>query len=165
MHFGIEKMEKSVRTFDSEIIIDSSSRWFFRGNEITLDTVLAYFRENLYEDEGGIYIFNSYGNLSEKGYVTCIGYPLKIVDLESQENSLSFIGDNKSKLSMKETDIFVDPDNRLLVRKKDEKRLLYVCSRDVHTRLGDYIEDENGNFFLKYGNYSLPIQEFPVRER
>lgn len=157
-------MEKSVRSFDSEIIIDSSSRWFFRGNEITLDTVLTYFRENLFEDEQGIYIFNTYGNLTEKGYLTCIGYPLRVVNLEFAETSLIFIGDNKSTLPLSESKIFVDREHRLVIRRKNEKYLSYVCSRDVHTKLGEFIEEEeDGSFSLKYGNESLVIEEFPGR--
>jgi hypothetical protein len=79
-------MENLPRIFDSEIIITEANKWMFRGNEITLDSVLKFFKENLSEDEEGIFITNTYGNLTEKGYVTCMGFPLQFIRWEEEND-------------------------------------------------------------------------------
>jgi hypothetical protein len=112
-------METSPRIFDSEIIITRNSKWIFRGNEITLDSVLKYFKENLFEDEKGVFISNRYGELSEKGYVTLEGFALKIIGYEEEEDNLTLLGDNSQKLSLEEIEFHADFDKKLYIKKKN----------------------------------------------
>ncbi|HNI96239.1 MAG TPA: hypothetical protein PL169_09245, partial [Leptospiraceae bacterium] len=73
-----------MRIFDCEIRIDENSRWFFRGNEIIHENVLRHFKENLGEDEKGIFILNQYGDLTEKGYLYSEGFPLRLVSISGK---------------------------------------------------------------------------------
>ena len=149
--------EKSQRVFDSEIIIDEKSRWYFRGNEITLDSVLSYFKENLDEDENGIFILNTYGELSEKGYVSCMGYPLKFIDYQIESGQLFLLGDNKQKFSLQDLQLHADLEEKIFFKKKGQKYLKYSLNRDTHSKISEYIEEENGNYFLKYANHVQKI--------
>lgn len=152
-------MENTTRIFDSEIIIDESDRWFFRGNEITLITVLNYFKENMDEDENGIFIKNTYGNLSEKGYVTCHGSPLKLIHLESNDSILYFFGDNLKKIPLMELEFSTDSKRRIIAKKNGNKYLYYVLSRDLQTRIADFLEEERGKYFIRFGGCSKEIPE------
>ena len=49
-------MTTTPRKFDSEIRISQSGDWIFRGQKITQENVLEFFKKNIIEDEFGIYI-------------------------------------------------------------------------------------------------------------
>ena len=150
-------METSPRIFDSEIIITSNSKWIFRGSEITLDSVLKYFKENLFEDEKGAYISNRYGELSEKGYVTLEGFALKIIGYEQEEDDLYLLGDNSQKLSLEEIEFHADFEKKLYIKKNTDKFLKYFLTRDPHSKIANYLEEEGDDFFIHYGKWKKKV--------
>ncbi|NBU97415.1 MAG: hypothetical protein EBS19_04215 [Spirochaetia bacterium] len=150
-------METSPRIFDSEIIITPNSKWIFRGNEITLDSVLKYFKENLSEDEKGVFITNRYGELSEKGYVTLEGFALKIIGYEEEGEDLYLIGDNSQKLSLDEIEFHADFEKKLYIRKKTDKFLKYFLTRDPHSKIANFLEEEGDDFFIHYGKWKKKV--------
>jgi hypothetical protein len=150
-------MENAPRIFDSEIIVTENSHWMFRGNEITLESVLNYFKENLSEDDSGIFITNTYGNLTEKGYITCFGFPLKLIRWEEEQGQLYLIGDNLLKMSLDELDFYADLDQKLFVKRKGDQFLKYSLNRDTHSKLSQYLEEEGEDFYIQYGNLKKKV--------
>ena len=150
-------MENPPRIFDSEIIITEASKWMFRGNEITLDSVLKYFKENLSEDEEGIFITNTYGNLTEKGYVTCNGYPLRFVRWEEENDGFYLIGDNLLKFSLEDLDFYADSDEKLYVKHKGDTFLKYSLNRDTHTKMSQFLDQDSDGYFIQYRNLKKKV--------
>ncbi len=150
-------MEISPRIFDSEIIVTPNSRWMFRGNEITLESVLKYFKENLSEDEEGVFISNQYGKLSEKGYITLQGFPLKIIGYEEEDDDFFFLGDNSQKISLEDIEFHADSEEKLYVKKKSDKLIKYSLTRDPHTKISNYLEQDGEDFYIQYKNWKKKV--------
>ncbi|MCB1141924.1 MAG: hypothetical protein H7A24_05260 [Leptospiraceae bacterium] len=153
-------MEENTRKFDSEIKISSENKWYYRESEIVLDKVLDFFKENLNEDELGIYIFNQYKQFSEKGYLECEGIPLRILNLEENNELLYFYSENLKKFSILESNFYFDPSGSLFVIPKDQKLLKYRFSRDTLQYLSRYLIQDGENYYLEFRNSKIPILEF-----
>lgn len=56
----------------------SAGRWFTGSKEIVNYKVISHFKQNLFRDEKGIYIYQTFKQFSEKGYITVEGPLLEV---------------------------------------------------------------------------------------
>ena len=145
-----------ARKFDSEIRVGAHDEWVFRGNEITQEDVLLYFKQNLQEDEAGIYIENRFGDLEENGYVEIRGFSLQAIYFEwddflkmSCDDKKTFSGDEVQFFRTKQEDFFFTPMGKRFLR--------YRISRNATGKLMEFLEEVSGEFFLKKDKTSYPI--------
>ncbi|MCB1179359.1 MAG: hypothetical protein KDK36_17390, partial [Leptospiraceae bacterium] len=115
-------MSKPPRIFDSEIIVNENNRWFFRGNEIIQENVLEFFKKSLFEDDKGIYIHNTHGELSEQGYITSFGFPLKIINwIQNEDGKMYFVLDSGETIEPIEINFYYDSSEKLFCMRKKDK--------------------------------------------
>jgi hypothetical protein len=153
-------MENKPRIFNSEITIDDNNRWFFRGQEIVHSYVLDFFRENLFEDEKGIYILNTYGKFSEKGYLTCNGFPLFLIFVEETEDSLVFHSNNSKTYTLEELNFYFDDKQRLFCIHKNQRLLKFGLSKSVLNFLSEFLTEEEDKYFLTFNQIKKEINQF-----
>lgn len=147
--------ETPIRIFDCEVSVDEKSRWFFRGNEIIHENVLRHFKENLNEDESGIFILNRYGKLTEKGYISSEGFPLKLVRLSGS----SFFDETGKEYSA--TEFFFYESSRFgLFASTKKKKIFFSLSRDFCGAMSSYMEEEEGETYLKLAESKIQIVQF-----
>lgn len=157
-------MSTKSRIFNSEIIIDTQNRWFYKGNEIVHPSVLDFFRENLNEDEKGIFIQNTYGAFSEKGYLECQGFPLFFYQVFEKDFTLQFEANNKKIFSINELNFFYDSQERLFAIHKLQKFIKYGFSKNVLNQISNYLQiDEKGEYKITYKNSCYEIKFFPAQ--
>ena len=77
----------------TDINIRENGEWYTGNRKIINTNVLDYFQSNLHRDEKGIYIFNRFGEFSEKGYVKIKGPVMPVIDLDQDRFLLK--GDKK----------------------------------------------------------------------
>lgn len=147
-----------MRIFDCEIRIDENSRWFFRGSEIIHENVLRHFKENLGEDEKGIFILNQYGDLTEKGYLHSEGFPLRLVSISGK----SFFDETGKEYSA-DGFIFYENSRFGVFASTERKKIFFSLSRDFCGAMSSFMEEEGGEVFLKLGDSKIRIQEFEGR--
>lgn len=154
-------MSTKSRIFNSEIIIDSQNRWFYKGNEIVHPNVLDFFKENLQEDEKGIFIQNVYGSFSEKGYLECRGFPVFFFQVWEEDTTLKFEGNNKKIFLASELNFFYDDKERLFAIPKEQKFIKYGFSKNVLNQISNWLQvDENGEYKIIYKNCSYEVKNF-----
>lgn len=157
-------MQTKSRIFNSEIIIDEQNRWFYRGNEIVHPSVLDFFRENLNEDEKGIYIQNIYGSFSEKGYLQCKGFPVFFFRLFEENQTLNFEANDKKIFSIETLDLFYDSQERLFAIPKKQKFIKYGFSKNILNQLSEWLYfDEKGEYKIIYKNHSYEVKMFTTQ--
>ena len=137
-----------MKTF-SEIEVKPSGNWFYKGNKIVQREVLDYFKKNLFEDEKGAYIKNTFHNLTEFAYINLEGYALHITDFIEDKTNYFFICETKEKLNILSLNFFLDSNQVLFVQKKTEKFLKYKISIHCLMKLSDFLIDENHFQFLE----------------
>lgn len=154
-------MQTKSRVFNSEIVIDEQDHWFYRGNEIIHPSVLDFFRENLYEDEKGIYIQNIYGAFSERGYIECNGFPVFFFQIIPEEEKLKLKANNKKIFSAHELNFFYDSKERLFAIPKDQKFIKYGFSKTVLNQISNYLQlNEKGEYTIVYANETYDVRKF-----
>lgn len=143
-------MSYQPKKFNSEIIIDSSGRWFFRGNEIIQEKVLSYFKQNLKEDGDGIYIENHYGKFVEHGYIESNYYPLKLIEYDYSHEGLFFLSENERVFSINNLDFFINEEGNLLSKAQEANYILHNFSLKVLSFLAEFLEgSEQEGFYLQ----------------
>jgi hypothetical protein len=154
-------MGNGQRIFNSEITIDESNRWYFRGQEIIHVFVLDFFRKNLFEDEKGIYILNSYGQFSEKGYVECYGFPLFFISWVIDENNhLAFRSNGGQDYSLQELNFYFDEKERIFSIPEGKKFTKIGFSKAVLNFLAEYMNEKDDEYFLEFPEHQKPISKF-----
>jgi hypothetical protein len=150
-----------MRVFDSEIIIESNSRWYFRGNEITLANVLDYFKKNLHEDERGIYIWNTQGDLVEKGYVLCKGFPLQLINwYRNEDGILYYLADNGESILPEELNFYYDKEERIFCQKKNAEFLKMSFNRGFHSYISELLEESDGEYYVLIEGKKFPVNSY-----
>jgi hypothetical protein len=144
------------RKFDSEIRVGDHDEWVFRGNEITQEDVLLYFKQNLKEDEAGIYIDNRFGDLEENGYIEIRGFALQAIYFEWDE-FLKVTCDDKRTFSGDEVQFFRTNQEEFFFSPMGNRFLKYRISRNALGKLMDFLEESSGEYFLRKNETSYPI--------
>ena len=100
-HHKLKASPKTPREEFTDIRISRTGKWYTRSLPIQNNKILQYFKSNLRRDEKGIYIHNTFGEFSEKGYIQVEGPLLKVLDINSNGFTLEnkeFIANEKVKL-------------------------------------------------------------------
>jgi hypothetical protein len=62
-----------------------ASRWFTGPKEIVNEKVISYFKQHLFRDAKGIYIYQEFRQFSEKGYITVEGPLLEVFRVDAEK--------------------------------------------------------------------------------
>lgn len=150
-----------ARKFDSEILITPEDKWIFRGNEITQEDILKYFRKNLKQDDSGVYIDNRFGELEEHGYLNLQGYPVHITSVSEEGNNLVFHTDSDKSIPLKDIHIQIQKDGTLEAYEKGLEKIRYRFSKSASTQISNYIQENpnDGNYLLVFQDKKIPIPQ------
>ncbi|WP_061244507.1 hypothetical protein [Leptospira noguchii] len=149
----------SVRRFNSEIFVDSKDLWIFRGNRIDQKEILSYFRQNLHEDELGIYIDNRFGELRENGYLELEGYPIHFIACKESEDTLFFLAESSFVYSLKDLIFALDVDGCLFAKTLNHKKLKFRLDRNCLSDLSPFLEETIDGAEIRFQGKSIPILE------
>ena len=150
-------MKMIPRKFDSEIRITENGEWIFRGQKITHENVLSFFKKSIREDELGIYITNSYAELTEHGYLEAKCIFLKIIDYTLKDKSITLTTEDDRVVPVAEFHFYSDKDEKFFCMIKSDRFIKFYFNRQVHSYLSNYIIEENGYYFLNVIESKIPI--------
>ncbi|AJR15727.1 hypothetical protein LIL_13125 [Leptospira interrogans serovar Linhai str. 56609] len=149
----------SIRRFNSEIFVDSEDRWIFRGNRIDQKEILSYFRQNLHEDELGIYIDNCFGELRENGYLELEGYPIHLIACKESEDTLFFFAESNLVYLLKDLIFALDVNGCLFAKTLNHKKLKFRLDRNCLSDLSPFLEETIDGTEIRFQGKSIPILE------
>ncbi|EMK08961.1 MULTISPECIES: hypothetical protein [Leptospira] len=147
------------RRFNSGIFVDSEDRWIFQGNRIDQKEILAYFRQNLREDELGIYIDNRFGELTENGYLELEGYPIHLIACKESEGTLCFLAESDTSYALKDLIFAIDVNGCLFARSVNHKKLKFRPDRNCLSDLSPFLEETKDGIELRFYDKKILIPE------
>lgn len=148
------------RKFDSEIRITESGKWLFRGQEITQENVLAFFKKNIREDDLGIYITNAYADKVEHGYLEAKCIFLKIENAIETSEGIFLQAEDETLTPISEFYFYSDKEEKLFCMRKTDKLIKFKLNRKSHDFISNLLEEDNGRYFLKTKEYEIPVIEY-----
>ncbi len=148
------------RKFDSEIIVDGSDRWIFRGSEITQPDILKYFRNNLKENQKGIFIENVFGELSEHGYIHSVGFPCHVLAVHKDPENLIFYTDDDKNFIFPEFEIYQTKENRIIGIHSLNPKIKYSFDWNAAGQLAEFMDEENGSTYILFGDVKMELPIF-----
>lgn len=150
-------MTITPRKFDSEISITDSGKWLFRGQEITQENVLGFFKKNVREDDLGIYITNTYAELTEHGYLEAQTFFLKIIDSIEKDNIIYLIGEDETTTSIHDFNFYSDSDEKIFCMRKSDQFIKFSFNRQMHSYISNLMIEESSHYFLKVAGKKIPV--------
>ncbi len=148
------------RQFDSEIYIAPNDEWIFRGNTIDKEEILTYFRANLHGNEKGVYIQNTFGELSEHGYIKIDGYPCHVLHIETSPDEIVFITDDGRSYPFGEFEIYETIEGGILGLRAVEERIKYRFTWNAAKELSDLLTEEDGVTYLDWNGVKMEIPKY-----
>lgn len=146
-----------ARIFDSEIYINKRDEWIFRGNQITKEEIIQYFRSNLQVSEMGVYILNTFGELSENGYLKIDGYPCHVLHVELENENLLFYANDGKVIPFGEFEIYESKEGGIIGFCPDREKIKYRFNWNAAKDLSKFLEDQNGITHLHLNGNFIPI--------
>ncbi|AVQ11796.1 Uncharacterized protein XB16_1464 [Leptospira santarosai] len=151
--------DQRPRRFNSEIFVDSEDRWIFQGNRIDQKEILAYFRQNLREDELGIYIDNRFGEWAENGYLELEGYPIHLIECKESEGTLFFLSESDRSYTLKDLIFAIDINGCLFARTANHKKLKFRPDRNCLSDLSPFLEESKDGIEIRFVDEKILIPE------
>ncbi|ABZ95007.1 Hypothetical protein LBF_2523 [Leptospira biflexa serovar Patoc strain 'Patoc 1 (Ames)'] len=148
------------RKFDSEIYVAPNDEWIFRGNPIEKEEILTYFRNNLHGNEKGVYIENTFGELSEHGYLKIDGFPCHVLHIEVTPTEIVFITDDGRTYPFGEFEIYETEDGGILGVRAEEERIKYRFTWNAAKELSDLLTEEEGGTYLDWKGVRMEIPKY-----
>jgi hypothetical protein len=149
-----------ARKFDSEITIDENDRWIFRGTEITQPEILKYFRNNLKQNQRGVFIENIFGEWSENGFIHAIGYPCHVIAVQCEEDELFFYADDDKHFKFPEFELYQTWDDRIIGIHSESPSIKYRFDWNAAGQLGEFLDEQNGITFMKLGMLQIELPTY-----
>ncbi|TGM32242.1 hypothetical protein [Leptospira biflexa] len=149
-----------TRKFDSEIYVAPNDEWIFRGNPIEKEEILTYFRNNLHGNEKGVYIENTFGELSEHGYLKIDGFPCHVLHIEVTPTEIVFITDDGRTYPFGEFEIYETEDGGILGVRAEEERIKYRFTWNAAKELSDLLTEEEGGTYLDWKGVRMEIPKY-----
>ncbi len=84
-----------------------ASLWFTGPKQIVNDKVISYFKQHLFRDAKGIYIYQTFRQFAEKGYITVEGPLLEVFRVDAEK--ITF--DNLDELPTAEVRVTLNSDD------------------------------------------------------
>ncbi len=78
-------MHEGAREEFTNIRVTRDSRWFTGAKEIVNFKVISHFKQNLFRDSKGIYIYQTFRAFAEKGYIAVEGPLLAVFRVDEQK--------------------------------------------------------------------------------
>ena len=94
----------------TNIRVTRDSRWFTGPKEIINFKVISHFKQNLFRDEKGIYIYQEFRQFAEKGYITVEGPLLAVFRVDDEK--LTF--DSLDEIPLNSVDVILNTDDETL---------------------------------------------------
>ena len=126
----------------TQIRIDITGTWYTGGLKIINPKILLFFKTHLYRDKKGIYIYNTFGEFSEKGYIKIEGPLLQIIDIVED----SLVLENKETIFNQDAEIMLD-EHLIPYAKLPRLQVWSVFSSKSAVKFGTMIEELNGQYF------------------
>jgi len=101
---------QNAREEFTNIRVTRDGRWFTGAKEIVNYKIISHFKQHLFRDEKGIYIYQTFRQFSEKGYITVEGPLLSV--FRADENALTF--DSLDTLPVSEAQVVQNSDDEAL---------------------------------------------------
>ncbi len=149
-----------TRIFDSEIYIDKHDKWIFRGNEITKEEILLYFRSNLVSNDKGVYIYNTFGTLSEHGYVQIYGFPCHILHVEWKEEQLVFFTDDGKELPFGVLEIYESDAFGIIAMDPSQDKIKYRFNWNAAKDLSKFLIEDEMDIYLELNGAKISIPKW-----
>lgn len=148
-------MHEAAREEFTNIRVTRDGRWFTGSKEIVNYKVISHFKQHLFRDEKGIYIYQTFRQFAEKGYITVEGPLLSVFRADREKltfDSLDTLPVAEAQLVQNSEDdalyvyyprlgcyasvpAAVSPDFALLLSEEGE-RILF-CGRPIEVRVID----------------------------
>ena len=128
----------------THINVRSNGQWYNDDKLIINENVLTYFKSNLKRDDKGIYVHNTFGEFSEKGYIQVKGPIVNVIEITNQ----SFILENGQALSRKEVILVLDNRSVPFIYLVDFKAWAGF-TKSAMVAFSEDIEERNGELFLQ----------------
>jgi hypothetical protein len=130
------------RNIISDIRIDSEGIWYSGKTVIQNSQILLFFKKNIFYDINGMFIFNQFGEKSEKAYIKVEGPVLKVTGITNDE----FILDNGEKLDISNKELAMDKSGKLYIV-VDKLKAWAVLTRQAIADLSGRLENKNDIYF------------------
>jgi hypothetical protein len=148
-------VHEAAREEFTNIRVTRDGRWFTGSKEIVNYKVISHFKQHLFRDEKGIYIYQTFRQFAEKGYITVEGPLLSVFRADREKltfDSLDTLPVAEAQLVQNSEDdalyvyyprlgcyasvpAAVSPDFALLLSEEGE-RILF-CGRPIEVRVID----------------------------
>lgn len=147
---------ESAREEFTNIRVTREGRWYTGPKEIINFKVISHFKQNLFRDAKGIYIYQTFRQFAEKGYITVEGPLLSVFRIEGD----TLIFDSLDSVALKELHVVLNSD--------DEAPYIYYgrlgCYANVPAGVSPYFSDlleERGDSFTFCGK---PVETLAIAE-
>lgn len=101
---------KNAREEFTNIRVTRDSRWFTGPKEIINYKVISHFKQHLFRDAKGIYIYQTFRQFAEKGYISVEGPLLAVFRVESDR----LILDSLDEIPLSETELLLNSEDQAL---------------------------------------------------
>ncbi len=150
------RQHSSAREEFTNIRVTREGRWFTGPKEIINFKVISHFKQSLFRDAKGIYIYQTFRQFAEKGYITVEGPLLSIFRIDGSQ----LILDSLDELPVVEAEIVLNSD--------DEAPYVWYprlgCYANVPAGVAPYFSElleENEDSFTFYGK---PVETRAITE-
>lgn len=121
------------------------SRWFTGPKEIINFKVISYFKQHLFRDAKGIYIYQTFRQFSEKGYITVEGPLLEVFRIDAGKITL----DSLDELPLSEARVVLNTDDDALYVHYARLGCYAVVSNSVAPDFADHLKEADGDFHFQ----------------
>lgn len=103
-------MHSNAREEFTNIRVTRQSHWFTGPKEIINHKVISHFKQNLFRDAKGIYIYQTFREFAEKGYITVEGPLLAVFRVDEEK----IIFDSLDELPLNDTEVIQNSEDEAL---------------------------------------------------
>jgi hypothetical protein len=132
------EVHESAREEFTNILVNREGRWFTGPKEIINDKVISHFKQNLFRDEKGVYIYQTFKQFSEKGYITVKGPLLEVFRIDADKITL----DSLDTVALGNAEITVNSDDEALYLRYDRLGCYASVPAAVAPDFAAFIEEE-----------------------
>ncbi len=101
---------QNAREEFTNIRVTREGKWFTGAKEIVNYKVISHFKQHLFRDEKGIYIYQTFRQFAEKGYITVEGPLLSVFRADQEKLTL----DSLDILPVREAEVVQNSDDEAL---------------------------------------------------
>ena len=145
---------KNAREEFTNIRVTREGRWFTGAKEIINYKVISHFKQQLFRDDKGIYIYQTFRQFAEKGYITVEG-PL-----------LSVFRADEANLTLDSLDTFPVAEAQVIQNSDDEALYVYYPRLGCYASVPASVSPDFAKLLSEEGELTLfcgrPIEVRPI---